>query len=129
MEPSRRRRVFDAILDLYPHDLPADIPKVLARYAIVSQHKDAFDDGAGFWYLTSGTPDQDLRTAAEDVERHGYAPFLVVDLDTGCSHSVQSVYALGRRSEESRHDFTSSVADIDLDRSPRGRASALAERG
>lgn len=125
----RRRRVFDAVLALYPHDVPADIPKVLARYAVVSQHKDAFDDGAGFWYATSDAPDQDLRASNEDVERHGYVPFLVVDLDTGCSYAVKSIYALGALSGESRHDFTPlAIIDVDVDRSPRTRASSLAER-
>jgi hypothetical protein len=130
MEQNRHRRsIFEAALALYPHDVPADIPKVLERYAIVSQHEDAFGHGGGYWFLTSDDADRDLRASTEDIERHGYVPFLVIDLDTGCSYHVQSICALGALSNEPRHDFTSAaVVDVDVDRSPRTRASVLAER-
>lgn len=122
----RRRRVFNALLELYPHDLPSDIPALLARYAVVSQHEDAFDDGAGYWILTTESPEEDLKVADEDVERHGYVPLLVVDLDTGCSYTVKSIYALGQ--PDARHDFSALVTQVELDPSPRARASGLAER-
>lgn len=124
----RRQSVLDAVLARYPHDDPDSLPASLSRYLIVSQHRDSFGDGSGYWYEGEDDADQALR-AIDDVDEHGYAPFLVVDLDTGCSYQVKSSYALGVLSDDEGHDFTRlALLDVEVDRSPRARASSLAER-
>lgn len=113
---NNRRRVLNAAIDS-DGDTEADGVErqisanngLIPRYAIVSEHG-AVADGDSYAIDVADDADACLAGLAEGFEDHGYRPFLVIDLDSGKSRDVATVFALGDVSEEPAHDFSRVLA-------------------
>jgi hypothetical protein len=116
-----RKAVLDGILLLFPHDDLDSLEEQEGRYAIVQRLE---GERVAYWYDLADDAEQGLVGCANDYPDSKYAPFIVVDLDTGLTTEVEVAFRFGDPSTTySFSDFLPTA----IDRSPRGRKSVLAE--
>lgn len=117
---SSRQAILDGVLARFPHEDIDSLEEQAGRYAIIQRFS---EDDETYWYDLADDVEQGLTACANDYIESKYIPFLIVDLDSGACTEVELAFRLGDVSSEDFSHFSSSA----LDRSPRGRASVLAE--
>lgn len=111
-EQAKRKTVLDAILSRYPLDDPESLSGQIAsndgrvpRFAIVQLYKS--DTGANSsWVDVCDDAVAGLEEVSASYVETSFEPFAVVDLDSGRSRYVVTVFQLGDDSDDESHDFT-----------------------